>query len=48
MGSEQYWQAIEYLRGRPFVAEEIYDLMATLFGTPRATVEFDIKYGRQK
>jgi hypothetical protein len=48
MDNPQYWQAIEYLRTRPYVAEESYDLMLTLFGVPRATVEFDIKYGREK
>lgn len=46
MDKEHYWQAIEFLKTCPYVCEEIYGLMYRLWGTPRAVVEFDIKYGR--
>lgn len=43
---ERYWDAVEFLRGCKYVCQESYGLMASIFGVPRATVEYDIKFGR--
>lgn len=44
---DRYWDAIKFLQGCKYVCTESKDLIAHLFGVPRATVEYDLKYGRR-